>query len=45
MRRLFDAMFCDLLLVPKARVRPSEAIGRRMLGNYLYYPKPWRRKV
>jgi transcriptional regulator with XRE-family HTH domain len=29
--RLFDAMFCDLLILPLARRRPSEAIAERRL--------------
>ena len=27
--RLFDAMFCDLIVLPRARLTPSEAIARR----------------
>jgi DNA-binding XRE family transcriptional regulator len=33
LRRLFDAMFCDLLVVPRARQRPSEALAERELEN------------
>ncbi|MDP3540864.1 MAG: helix-turn-helix transcriptional regulator [Elusimicrobiota bacterium] len=29
-RRLFDALFCDLLVVPRPRRRPSEALGERL---------------
>ena len=29
LRKLLDAMFCDLLVVPKARQRPSEALAER----------------
>jgi transcriptional regulator with XRE-family HTH domain len=35
---LFDAMFCDLLVLPKARVRPREAIARKVADK----PVPWR---
>ncbi|MBI4678845.1 MAG: helix-turn-helix domain-containing protein, partial [Elusimicrobia bacterium] len=28
LRRIFDAMFCDLLILPLARKRPSDALGR-----------------
>lgn len=31
LRRLFDAMFCDLLVVPKARKRPSDALAERFI--------------
>ena len=31
LRRLFDAMFCDLLVVPKARKRPSDALAEQFL--------------
>lgn len=29
MRRLLDAMFCDLLILPRARKRPGDAIAER----------------
>lgn len=29
LRRLFDAMFCDLWVLPKARKRPSDALAER----------------
>ncbi|MFI5346823.1 MAG: helix-turn-helix domain-containing protein [Elusimicrobiota bacterium] len=38
LRRLFDAMFCDLLVLPAARVRPREAVARRRTER----PVPWR---
>jgi transcriptional regulator with XRE-family HTH domain len=31
LRRLFAALFCDLIVIPKARVMPSEALARREL--------------
>ena len=33
LRRLYDAMFCDLLVVPKPRKRPSDAVGDRVMGR------------
>lgn len=38
--RLFDAMYCDLLLVPRPRVRPGDALAERRLAR----PRgnPWR---
>ncbi|MBI3565535.1 MAG: helix-turn-helix domain-containing protein [Elusimicrobia bacterium] len=36
--RLLDAMFCDLLVLPRARVRPREAIARKRAER----PVPWR---
>jgi DNA-binding XRE family transcriptional regulator len=38
--RLFDAMFCDLLLVPRPRTRPGDALAERRLAR----PRgnPWR---
>jgi len=38
LRRLLDAMFCELLVLPLARVRPREAIARRRAE----VPTPWR---
>ncbi len=29
-RRLFDALFCDLLIVPRPRRRPGDALGERL---------------
>ena len=31
LRRLFDAMFCDLLIVPRPRKRPSDVLAEREL--------------
>lgn len=38
LERLLDAMFCDLLVLPRARVRPREAIARKRAER----PVPWR---
>lgn len=35
--RLFDAMFCDALVLPRARLLPGEAIARRRLEPYRGY--------
>lgn len=35
--RLFDAMFCDLLVLPLARKRPSDAIVERRLERPDHY--------
>ena len=45
-RKLFDAMFCGLLVVPKARKKPTQALAERELERKrepLYYEKrgPW----
>jgi transcriptional regulator with XRE-family HTH domain len=37
LRRLFDAMFCDLLVVPKARKKPTQALAERELETR----RPW----
>lgn len=29
-RKLFDALFCDLLVVPRPRRRPGDALGERL---------------
>ena len=31
LRKLFDAMFCDLLVVPKARKKPTQVLAEREL--------------
>jgi transcriptional regulator with XRE-family HTH domain len=31
LRRLFDAMFCDLVVLPRARKRPTDALAERAL--------------
>lgn len=36
--RLFDAMFCDLIVLPKVRKRPREAIAEKRLEPAI----PWR---
>jgi transcriptional regulator with XRE-family HTH domain len=38
LRRLFDAMFCDLIVAPKARKRPSDAYAERKLEKPY---RPW----
>ena len=38
LRRLFDAMFCDLLVVPKARKKPTQALAERELEHPY---RPW----
>lgn len=37
LRRLFDAMFCDLLILPKPRKRPSDALAERELERAVRY--------
>ncbi|MFI5361160.1 MAG: helix-turn-helix domain-containing protein [Elusimicrobiota bacterium] len=46
LRKLLDAMFCDLLVVPKARKKPTQALAERELERKLepgWYDKrgPW----
>ncbi|MFI5348797.1 MAG: helix-turn-helix domain-containing protein [Elusimicrobiota bacterium] len=46
LRKLFDAMRCDLLVVPKARKKPTQALAERELERKLepeWYNKrgPW----
>jgi DNA-binding transcriptional regulator YiaG len=38
LRRLFDAMFCDLLIVPRPRKRPGDALADHQLGRSSYLP-------
>lgn len=33
LRRLFDALFCDVLILPKPRTRPGDAIAERDLDK------------
>lgn len=33
LRRIFDAMFCDLLIIPRPRKRPGDAVAERRLEN------------
>ena len=42
LRRLLDAMFCDLVVLPRARLRPGEAIARRRLERRYPEPRRWR---
>jgi DNA-binding XRE family transcriptional regulator len=46
LRQLFDAMFCDLLIVPKARKKPTQALAEAEADMKrrppLYKnPRPW----
>ena len=46
LRKLFDAMFCDLLVVPKARKKPTQALAERELERknepeWYNKPGPW----
>lgn len=46
LRKIFDAMFCDLLVVPKARKKPTQALAERELERKReprYFEKrgPW----
>jgi transcriptional regulator with XRE-family HTH domain len=43
LRKIFDAMFCDLLVIPKARKRPTQALAEREieLGLPLARRRPW----
>ena len=38
LRRLFDAMFCDLMIVPRPRKRPSDAFAERRSEKPPYLP-------
>ena len=38
LRRLFDAMFCDLIVVPRPRKRPGDAFAERRLEKPDYLP-------
>jgi DNA-binding XRE family transcriptional regulator len=38
-RRVFDAMFCDLLVVPRARKRPGDAVAEQRLARP--FSRPW----
>ncbi len=33
LRRLLDAMFCDLLILPRARQRPADALAEREIDT------------
>lgn len=39
LRKLFDAMFCDLLVLPRPRKRPSDALAERELEKP--YGRTW----
>lgn len=38
LQKLFEAMFCNMLIVPKARKRPSEALAERVVEKPY---RPW----
>jgi DNA-binding transcriptional regulator YiaG len=38
LRKLFDAMFCDPLVVPKARKKPTQALAERLIERK---SEPW----
>lgn len=38
-RRIFDAMFCDLLVIPFARKRPGDAVAEQRLARS--WMRPW----
>jgi DNA-binding Xre family transcriptional regulator len=38
LRRIFDAMFCDLIVVPRPRKRPSDAFAERRLETSDHLP-------
>jgi DNA-binding XRE family transcriptional regulator len=40
LRRIFDALFCDLLVIPKPRQRPTEVLGERYADDPLR-DRPW----
>jgi transcriptional regulator with XRE-family HTH domain len=40
LRRIFDALFCDLLVIPKPRQRPTDAIGELYIGHP-HQDRPW----
>lgn len=42
LRKLFDAMFCDLLIIPKPRKRPTDVIGERIVDHGRR--RPWGRR-
>ena len=41
-RRVYAALFCELLIVPRALKRPSDALAEERLLHY-WYGRPWRR--
>jgi transcriptional regulator with XRE-family HTH domain len=45
-RRLFHALFCDLLIVPRPRRRPGEALGERLTQGdpFRDTASPWAEK-
>jgi transcriptional regulator with XRE-family HTH domain len=38
-RRVFEAMFCELLVVPLARKRPGDAVAEQRLARS--WARPW----
>ncbi|MDE2141263.1 MAG: helix-turn-helix transcriptional regulator [Elusimicrobia bacterium] len=40
LRRVFEAMGCGLIIAPRAEIKPSEILGRRLAENP---ERPWRR--
>lgn len=38
-RRIFEAMFCDLIVVPRARKRPGDAVAEQRLTRS--WARPW----
>lgn len=44
LRRLFDGLFCDLLLLPRARKRPTDALGEIEAArpDYGHERCPWK---
>jgi hypothetical protein len=36
LRRLFDAMFCDLLILPLPRKRPSDVLAERRIERHAW---------
>ena len=43
LRKIFDAMFCDLLIVPKARKRPTQALAEREIERKSE-PRYWEKR-
>lgn len=38
LKRLFDAMYCDMLILPKPRRRPTDVIGERIVEHGRRWP-------
>ncbi|MFI5347441.1 MAG: helix-turn-helix domain-containing protein [Elusimicrobiota bacterium] len=43
LRKIFDALFCDLLIVPKARKKPTEALAEREIERKRE-PRYWEKR-